>query len=728
MPPIEVIDLLSSPVTVPRKHIACPMPKPNPDLIALVTGCKANVDPRGKSTWNWDGVEKQKKEDEWLCLSDDDILPEKKPTNLKKVPGSDNSSHVVNRTESLKENINENYMYGYQESRTSTVNIQGLGRETSKRTSTVTTDGRKHDDYFYLSDDFDSTINLEAENSIEGGPAKKRKLSLERESAAKLPPLKGTSMTRSVSEIASTAMTSVNSNSFGKTTSWKRTSTMVLDDDPILFTSSPDVVRLAREKKEKALKAEQAKILDDEDDDLFEEPRKTSGFKVYDSGSDSDLPDISVLTSQAHGSHVPSLSRSDSEKILAKHNAEKLKKSKAEEKAKSKARTEESKEVEAERKRRAKEGKVIEKERQTNLEKVNILKIDKKVSTPEMIVDLPEGLDVKLATQARQFLIPLKVRCTEYQGEVSNVIKWRRKVKAEYNDEMGHWEPVPEHVAEEKHVLVYMPAAEFVELVTGPEDQDLNTHALNVKFAHKDCTIIYLIEGLTQWIRKNRNVRNRAFTEAVRSQMTHEEAPTSIQRKRKMKQKEYIDEDMVEDALLKLQMIHKALIHHTGAVVESAEWVAVFTQHVSTVPYRSVFFLCIPLSLPVPDILILFYHESRISCPILTSPSLQRLSVGTAFCMESGQVKTGDSPEDAYHKMLQEINRITAPISYGIASEYPNVVSLVKGFESKGRDMLAGLRKCANKDGAFNERDIGKAVSRRLHAIFTGTDEGSTDI
>jgi crossover junction endonuclease EME1 len=88
------------------------------------------------------------------------------------------------------------------------------------------------------------------------------------------------------------------------------------------------------------------------------------------------------------------------------------------------------------------------------------------------------------------------------------------------------------------------------------------------------------------WMRKNRNSKNRQFTEAVRSHLS-QEVPTTSQRTRKKKEQDYyVDEDLIEDALLRLQAIHGALIHHTNAVIETAEWIFNFTQHISTIPYK----------------------------------------------------------------------------------------------------------------------------------------------
>jgi len=68
------------------------------------------------------------------------------------------------------------------------------------------------------------------------------------------------------------------------------------------------------------------------------------------------------------------------------------------------------------------------------------------------------------------------------------------------------------------------------------------------------------------------------------------------------------------------------------------------------------------------------------------------MNLETSFCMESGQVKAGEDRDDTFVKMLQEIVRITPPIAYGIASEYPSVIGLVKAFQRHGPAVLEDLQ------------------------------------
>lgn len=122
------------------------------------------------------------------------------------------------------------------------------------------------------------------------------------------------------------------------------------------------------------------------------------------------------------------------------------------------------------------------------------------------------------------------------------------------------------------------------------------------------------------------------------------------------------------------------------------------------------------------------------------------MNLETSFCMESGQVKAGEDKDDTFVKMLQEIVRITPSIACGIASEYPNVVSLVKAFRNDGAIILEDLhvrfrlpimrhlklilsaQKSANRNGALTDRKIGPAISRRLFKVFTELDPASTDV
>ncbi|CAG8002685.1 unnamed protein product [Penicillium nalgiovense] len=96
--------------------------------------------------------------------------------------------------------------------------------------------------------------------------------------------------------------------------------------------------------------------------------------------------------------------------------------------------------------------------------------------------------------------------------------------------------------------------------------------------------------------------------------------------------------------------------------------------------------------------------------------------------MDTGQVKTGVDNKDTFIKMIQEVNRVTAPMAYGIASKYPCVADLTRGMRMHGAMMLEDIKKSANKNGSLTNARIGPAASRRLYKVFTGLDPSSTDI
>ncbi|KAJ5747166.1 uncharacterized protein N7511_008862 [Penicillium nucicola] len=353
---------------------------------------------------------------------------------------------------------------------------------------------------------------------------------------------------------------------------------------------------------------------------------------------------------------------------------------------------EREKELEKERKQKLKEDKAKEKQRAADIASVNKLKVNKKDSTPEMIIDMATSLEeTSVGTQTIEFMKRLGVQQTFFASTIPNVVKWRRKINATYNRVARHWEPCPSFIQEEDHVLCLVPAQDFINMITSTseaeERQSLEQHVLQIKAAYSTCKPIYLIEGLTALMRKNRNARNRAFQAEVLRQYAETAEPepaTTNTRGRSRKQKKttdiatLVDDETIEDALLQLQVTHSCLIHHTTAPPDSAEWIKNFTEHISTVPYR---------------------RE-------------RQEANNAAFCMDVGQVKSGVDKHDTFVKMMQEVNRITAPMAYGIAGQYPCVTDL----------------KSANKNGSLTNARIGPAASRRLYKVFTGLDPTSTDV
>ncbi|RAK99536.1 uncharacterized protein BO80DRAFT_126389 [Aspergillus ibericus CBS 121593] len=373
------------------------------------------------------------------------------------------------------------------------------------------------------------------------------------------------------------------------------------------------------------------------------------------------------------------------------------KEAKARAREEAKAQRERDKQLEKERKQKAKEEKAREKQLAADIAEVNKLKVDKKESTTEMLIDLADTFKhSSVGNATAEYMRLIKVDLSFFSSPIPNTVKWRRKVRATYNESLGHWEPCALHIRdEEDYVLCLITALDFVSMASASAaaSNSVSDHVKQLKSAYPKCTPIYLIEGLTALMRKNNNSRNRAYQAAVRQQ--YEETSTRPSRK-KQQQSETppVGDDTIEDALLDLQITHGCLIHHTTSPMESAEWIKNFTEHISTVPYRR-----------------------------------ERMDLNdSAFCMDGGQVKPGENRSDTFIKMLQEVNRVTASMAYGIATRYPSAMDLVNAMRKDGLGLLEDVKKSANKNGALTDSRIGPAASRRLYKVFMGLDPSSTEV
>ncbi|POS83329.1 hypothetical protein EPUL_006002 [Erysiphe pulchra] len=387
-----------------------------------------------------------------------------------------------------------------------------------------------------------------------------------------------------------------------------------------------------------------------------------------------------------------------SKPVPARHNAKDDGVKRAQERLKLKEEKAKAKEVKKLQKIKEKEDVSRKKEREAALNKMNKLK-SRLESTAEMIVDLPSCLDEKLADQLRLFLDSVKARHSTY-GNSNNIIKWRRRIQAEWDSVNDQWKPIGERIEKEKHVLYAIKFREFIELIGGLEGRDLNSFVLQLTAEFNGSKIIFLIEGMNSWFSKSRAIKNKDFADNVRNRILNnpgssiQSATSSRQRTKKSDHLEHIDKSKIEDALLRLQVVHNVLIHHTHNPLETAEWIMRFTQHISTIPYRKQF-----------------------------------EAMNTAnFCIETGQIDSGKDLKDTYIQMLQQMHLVTPSVAWGIESKYGNVQALIRGLEEKGPLALEHCRKSANKNGAFTDTSIGQSISRRVHSVFLGEDAWSAEI
>ena len=69
-----------------------------------------------------------------------------------------------------------------------------------------------------------------------------------------------------------------------------------------------------------------------------------------------------------------------------------------------------------------------------------------------------------------------------------------------------------------------------------------------------------------------------------------------------------------------------------------------------------------------------------------------KMYLDRSFCMEVGQIKSGANVEDTYHKMLQQVHRVTPQIADTITGTYKSVYALISAFKRDGPSVLEGLQ------------------------------------
>ncbi|KAF8251540.1 hypothetical protein K440DRAFT_658637 [Wilcoxina mikolae CBS 423.85] len=348
----------------------------------------------------------------------------------------------------------------------------------------------------------------------------------------------------------------------------------------------------------------------------------------------------------------------------------------------------------------AKAAKAAEKQREQEILSVNKLRTSKKDSCPEMLVDISTVLArdavgkhlIGFLTNLGCDVNPNWRPALGIEG-TWKIVKWRRKVKATYDEGLDMFLPLPdEEIRDENHLLVHLTAQEFADLVSpGVVDMDLTTHVKKMKSllpAVKDIRVIYMIEGLAAYTRKSKTHEDRAFREQVLSAMSSTTTCSSSSRRPKTPT---ISESTLETSLLTLQLSHNCLLHHTVSPLQSSEWISIFTSDISSIPYKT----------------------------------RRHAAVNTSFL---GQVKTGVDAEDTMIKMLQEIYRVTPGVARGVVEEFGDVKSLVRAVRRRGGGVMEDVRMGCTKSGARSNRLVGRAVSERIAGVFTGRDGGALEV
>ncbi|KPI38151.1 Crossover junction endonuclease eme1 [Cyphellophora attinorum] len=422
-----------------------------------------------------------------------------------------------------------------------------------------------------------------------------------------------------------------------------------------------------------------------------------------------DAADIIEFSSQAHPA-----SGNQQAGPSARHRADTA------DKEAQKAAKEAEKEAEKRRKREARAEVEKEKQKAKDLAEVNKAKTNKKETSKEMILIMPgETQGLSLGNQVTEYMRQHDVQIKFADEEVTldnvepwlhagKVVQWKRKVQATYNEDEGQWMPTGRSRTEdESHIAMLLSGLEFAQIGMGNEEGDeialsvmkkhFDQHVAGLRFRYPGRRLIYIIQGLYAWLKRNENTKNREYVAAVRAEVVDQ--PPSQPKKRKTakpaQQFRAITNDVVEDIQLYLQVQHQPLvIHHTTSDAATASQILAFTQSLSSRPYRVV--------------------------------ELEHNLKSASFYMGAGQFKGGDDAQETFVRMLEEQQRVTPSIAQSIVFKYSSPRELVEAFRQNDNMLLENMRKSTNKDGGFSDKRIGPVISKRMHKVFLGRDPEAT--
>lgn len=355
-------------------------------------------------------------------------------------------------------------------------------------------------------------------------------------------------------------------------------------------------------------------------------------------------------------------------------------------------------ETEVRREQKAKEKEQVA--RQKALEKefaaVNVLKRDKRTTCAEMIVDI--DTEFSLTDAGEQLVRVLKELGTEvstnWQSPAGNMIKWRRKVKAEYNASLDQFVPISEEIRKEKFILIVLTGVEFVNMVL---EDELAEKIEMVQCLFPEMKLIYMIEGLSSFLQKILKENRREFEKLAQNALLEAEGQTGTTKSRARKRKESdfysrifakynaaVDDERVEDALIALQVHYNCLVCHSASPVDSATWISILTQDIGTIPYKRA-----------------------------------RTNIHETICMEAGQIQAGKSVEDTFRRTIRQVKYVTDPLAGGIVQRHGTLSKMMESVQTAGHDAFLDVDRASSGP---RMRRLGQKLAADLHFIFSCTD------
>jgi hypothetical protein len=260
------------------------------------------------------------------------------------------------------------------------------------------------------------------------------------------------------------------------------------------------------------------------------------------------------------------------------------------------------------------------------------------------------------------FLEPLGIDTREWSTATMDVIKFVRKVNAEWDEEANLFRPCDQYQKDEEWMIHWIKADKFIEL-TAMDQTGIawKLHLEKVRKSVPGAKMLLVLEGLTAVFGRAKLARDRLHDAAVRAHLGDQS------RANNKDNCQNLDIEYVENVLIEMQLVHEIRIQQTSSVEDSAEWISILAIDIASIPYR---YVC--------------------SVNDLTNRST-RMFLDRTFCMENGQIKPGSGAHDVFNKMLQHVRGVTPQVAESITGAYKSVPALILAFQRGGPEILEDL-------------------------------------
>lgn len=348
--------------------------------------------------------------------------------------------------------------------------------------------------------------------------------------------------------------------------------------------------------------------------------------------------------------------------------------------------------------------------KQSELEEVNMARKWKRdVAVQDLIVNVhPEMLEDSEAFSGESLnkvLAELHVSVkpqhdiSRYKFNGAYILMIQHRLRSKFDSKKGWFVPTPERIEEESFLIVFATAAEFGRLLKDVEHRDLNKHIESIRSLYANKKIIYIVQGVSEFVRKVENRKNREIAAQVRQIVQNSTnlpptsgntAAASTQNKRKRKASTtgkisgtlldelgYANSRCFDTSFIHLQVTHSVRILQTSNSQDTCTWIGELLKDIST---------C-------------FFTEFK--------PST--LDV---------RVKCGNNAQEVFKYALQQIKFVTPAVSQVLSHSYSNVCNMDAQIRARHKD---GVQELADLKKERGQR-IGNAMANSIKTLLTSKD------